>query len=97
MTNANRNRFAGRVQDQVIIARQNAGWRREYMDWKMTLLNERIKGREEGLAEGLETGLTRGLLLSQINIIKKKVQKGIDLSEIAEDMEMDVDSIRPVW
>ena len=59
------------------------------MDWKMTLLNERIKGREEGRKEGL--------LMIQIETIKKKVQKGIDLPEIAEAMEMDADSIRPVW
>ena len=79
--------------DQVIIARQNAEWRREYMDWKMTLLNERIKGREEGRKEGRE----EGLLMLQIETIKKKVQKGIDLPEIAEAMEMDADAIRPVW
>ena len=89
--------FADRVQSQVIIARQNAEWRREYMDWKMTLLNERIKGHDEGLAEGLEKGLTRGVLLMQIETIIKKVQKGIDLPEAAEAMEMDIDSIRPVW
>ena len=67
------------------------------MDWKMTLLNERIKGHDEGLAEGLEKGLTRGVLLMQIETIIKKVQKGIDLPEAAEAMEMDIDSIRPVW
>ena len=113
--------FADRVQSQVIIARQNAEWRREYMDWKMTLLNERIKGREEGreeglaeglekgreeglaegveigLAEGMETGMARGSLMIQIKTIIKKVQKGLDLPEIAEAMEMDMDSIRPVW
>ena len=95
--------------DQVIIARQNAEWRREYMDWKMTLLNERIKGREEGRKEGREEGRKEGreegrkegreegLLMLQIETIKKKVQKGIDLPEIAEAMEMDADAIRPVW
>ena len=91
------------------------------MDWKMTLLNERIQGREEGreeglaeglekgreeglaegveigLAEGMETGMARGSLMIQIKTIIKKVQKGLDLPEIAEAMEMDTDSIRPVW
>lgn len=81
--------FAARVQDQVIMARQNAKWRREYMDWKMTLLNERVKGREEGRKEGQ--------LLLQIETIKKKVIKGVDLPEIAEALEMDADLIRPVW
>ena len=43
--------FADRVQKQVHIARRNAKWRKEYMDWEMTLRNEREKGREEGRME----------------------------------------------
>ena len=43
--------FADRVQRQVHIARRNARWRKEYMDWEMTLRNEREKGREEGREE----------------------------------------------
>ena len=96
--------FADRVQNQVIIARQNAKWRREYMDWKMTLLNERIKGREEGREEGRIEGREEGhragfteASLPLITIIKTKVQKGADLAEIAEALDTDVDLIRPVW
>lgn len=44
--------FADRLQRQVHIARRNARWRKEYMDWEMTLRNEREKGREEGREEG---------------------------------------------
>ena len=44
--------FADRVQRQVHIARRNSKWRKEYMDWEMTLRNEREKGREEGREEG---------------------------------------------
>ena len=43
--------LADRVQRQVHIARRNARWRKEYMDWEMTLRNEREKGREEGRME----------------------------------------------
>ena len=100
-TNCVTGSFAYRVQNQVIMARQNAEWRREYMEWKMTLLNERIKGREEGLAEGHEKGLTegiaRGSLMLQIKMITTKVKKGIDLPQIAEAMEIDADLIRPMW
>ena len=53
--------FADRVQDEVAIARKNSDWRRQYMEWKMTLLNERNKGREEGLPEGIERGRVEGL------------------------------------
>ena len=43
--------FAERVQNQVKIARRNAKWRKEYMDWEMTLLNEQEKGREQERAK----------------------------------------------
>ena len=74
-----------------------------FTGWTDVDLSE--KGREEGLAEGveiglaegMETGMARGSLMIQIKTIIKKVQKGLDLPEIAEAMEMDTDSIRPVW
>ncbi|MBQ8987455.1 MAG: Rpn family recombination-promoting nuclease/putative transposase [Lachnospiraceae bacterium] len=43
--------FADRVQKQVIRARHNSEWRRDYVDWEMTLRNEREKGREEERAK----------------------------------------------
>ena len=76
-----RGSFADRVQEKVLIARQNSKWRLEYMDWKMTLLNEREKGA----------------LLERIDIIVKKIQKGQDLSEAAAAMEKDVEELRPIW
>ena len=48
--------FAARIQKQVEQARRNVRWRKEYMDWEMTLRNEREKGREEGRKEGREEG-----------------------------------------
>ena len=39
--------FAERVQKQVNYARRNAIWRKEYMNWEMTLRNEREKGAEQ--------------------------------------------------
>ncbi|MDO4418535.1 MAG: hypothetical protein Q4C02_09705 [Eubacteriales bacterium] len=73
------------MQKKVLIARQNSKWRREFMEWKMTLLNEREKGREEGA------------LLQQIDIIIKKLQKGGGLPEVADAMEKDIEELRPIW
>ena len=81
--------FAGRVQKQVMIARKNPEWRRQYMEWKMTLLNEREKGREEGREEGV--------ILDRIDTVERKMQKGLDLPEIADAMEKDIEAIRPIW
>ena len=50
-TNCAEGTFAARVQSQVVKARQNARWRKEFMDWEMTLRHEREKGREEGRQE----------------------------------------------
>ena len=81
--------FADRVQKQVVIARKNSEWRRQYMEWKMTLLNEREKGREEGIEIGA--------ILERIDMAEKKIQKGMSLPEIADAMEKDVEEIRPIW
>ena len=75
------------------------------MEWKMTLLNEREKGRAEGReegraegrAEGKEEGREEGTLLNQILVITKKVQKGSSLSAIAEALEMPEEEVRPIW
>lgn len=89
--------FADRVQEQVVIARQNAKWRREYMDWKMTLLSEREKGRDEGRVEGRVEGRGEGIILNQIDLVVKKVKKGLSLPEIADTMEMEEAAVRPIW
>ena len=95
--NVRRGSFADRVQKKVLIARQNSKWRREFMEWKMTLLNEREKGREEGREEGRKEGREEGALLQQIDIIIKKLQKGGGLPEAADAMEKDIEELRPIW
>jgi len=77
--------FADRIQEQVIRARQNVEWRRQYMDWKMTLLSERSKGREEGT------------LLKEVELISKKIKRGLGLPAIAVEMEMEEAAIRPIY
>ena len=63
------------------------------MDWKMTLLSERSKGREAGLAEGRQAGI----LLSEIDLITKKIMRGMELPAIAAEMETEEDVIRPIY
>ena len=89
LQNYEKGSFADRIQEQVVRARQNSEWRRQYMDWKMTLLSERSKGREEGREEGV--------LLERISTITQKVKRGIELSVIADAMEKDAETIRPIY
>ncbi len=70
--------YADRVQKQVDIAKRNSVWRREYMNWEMTLSIERDKGRNEGE------------LLTLIQLILAKLSKGKSEDIIADEIERDV-------
>ena len=78
--------FADRVQRQVHIARRNARWRKEYMDWEMTLRNEREKGREEGREEGLKEGREEGRMEERIKTEEQR-KRAEDAEERAEAAE----------
>ena len=69
--------YAGRVQKQVEAAKRSSALRREYMNWEMTLLVERDKGRTEG--DTLR--LIRQILL--------KLDKGKSEDVIASEVEED--------
>ena len=70
--------YADRVQRQVDIAKRNSVWRREYMNWEMTLSIERDKGRNEGE------------LLTLVKQILAKIPKGKPENVIADEIERDV-------
>ena len=63
------------------------------MDWKMTLRHERNLGREEGREEGIE----KGILITRIEMIVRRVKRGLDLPAIADALDMDQETIRPIW
>ena len=63
------------------------------MDWKMTLRHERNLGREEGREEGIEIGI----LITRIEMIVRRVKRGLDLPAIADALDMDQETIRPIW
>ena len=79
--------FADRVQRQVHIARRNARWRKEYMDWEMTLRNEREKGREEGREEGLKEGREEGRMEERIKTEeqRKRAEAAEERADVAEE------------
>ena len=79
--------FAERVQRQVHIARRNARWRKEYMDWEMTLRNEREKGREEGREEGLKEGREEGRMEERIKTEeqRKRAEAAEERADVAEE------------
>ena len=78
-----------RMYDYVshIKAQQEA--RDRYMSWDADFDYEVDKARNEGRAEGRDEGDIKRL----INQISKKIAKGKDLYEIADDLEEDADNI----
>jgi len=72
--------YADRVQKQVQIAKRNSAWRREYMNWEMTLSIERDKG------ETLKT----------IRQIIKKAALGQSEEKISEDLLEDVSYVHDI-
>ena len=97
--------FAERVQEEVRLARHNAKWRKEYMDWEMTLRNEhykgfqegKLEGKLEGKAEGLAEGKSAGVLTERISVLLHQRQKGQDLETVAEFLGHDPEELRPLW
>lgn len=60
---------------------------------KEMLADERQLGMEAGMEKGREEGREQTLLL----IVSKKVKKNMTLDMIADDLEEDVDVIRPIY
>ena len=75
--------FVDRVQKQVHIARRNAKWRKEYMDWEMTLRNEREKGREEERANTEKQRKRAEVAEARVDTLEEEIRK---LKELVERM-----------
>ena len=61
----------------------------------------RKAGREEGLVagreEGREEGLTAGREEKTIELIQKKLSKGKDFAQIADELEMTEEEAKSIW
>lgn len=69
----------------TIVENEEVGVR--FMQAWEELALEREKGLEEGLAKGLEKGLKEGEKLQLQNLIRKKLQKGQTVEQIADALE----------
>ena len=76
--------FASRVQRQVIRARHNSEWRRDYVDWEMTLRNEREKGREMERANTEEQRKRAEAAELQLNEAEAEIRR---LKALLEEMK----------
>ena len=76
--------FADRVQKQVHIARRNAKWRKEYMDWEMTLRNEYEKGRERERVHTEEQRKRADAAEERADVAEKRIGAAEERADAAE-------------
>ena len=77
--------FADRVQKQVHIARRNAKWRKEYMDWEMTLRNEYEKGRERERVHTEEQRKRADAAEERADVAEKRIGAAEERADAAEE------------
>ena len=84
--------FVQELSHEVMLAKQNKEWRREYMTLLMRDQENIEKGREEGLKEGLKEGMREGqrkgeALLAKLNQKLLKEKRYDDLERSSVDAE----------
>ena len=55
------------------------------------------KGIKKGIEKGIEKGIPKGMSLKTLAQIQKKYAKGKSLSQMAEELEEEEESLRPLY
>ena len=55
------------------------------------------EGIEKGIKKGIEKGIPKGMSLKTLAQIQKKYAKGKSLSQMAEELEEEEESLRPLY
>ena len=85
------------IKDHVNVVKSSEKIGVKYMqEWEEKILEKR-KARAEGLAEGRAEGKTVGRTIEQIHIIKKKILKSKNLTQIADELEEDSKNIEDLY
>ena len=63
---------------------------------KMTRLGRMLvnDGIEQGIEIGLQRGISQGVSLGRMELVKKKLQRGKTIEEIADALEESVENVR---
>jgi predicted transposase/invertase (TIGR01784 family) len=84
--------FTQELSDEVLKAKQNKEWRREYMALHLKEQADRQDARAAGLAEGRAEGRAEG----QKRAVLKMLNKGISLNEIQEFFDFSLDELKEI-
>lgn len=88
--------FVDDLKREVNRIRASEEWRREFMTLEIFLNDERKIARKLGQEEGMELGRAEGELFGLIQQVCKKLKKGKNVREIADDLEEDEDRIQTI-
>ena len=81
--------FTERLEQRVVEIRRDTEWRDGYMTLEMKMDEKYEQGLEEGLTKGIEQGYDERLY----DLIRKKLEKGKSISQIADECEESEDAI----
>ena len=84
--------FTERLEQRVVEIRRDTEWRDGYMTLEMKMDEKYEQGLEEGLTKGIEQGYDERLY----DLIRKKLEKGKSISQIADECEESEDTIRKI-
>ena len=84
--------FTERLEQRVVEIRRDTEWRDDYMTLEMKMDEKYEQGLEEGLTKGIEQGYDERLY----DLIRKKLEKGKSISQIADECEESEDTIRKI-
>ncbi len=88
--------FAEELQQEVERVKLSEEWRREYMTLQVLLDDTKREGYKEGHNAGLNEGLNEGDWRRLIHQICRKLQKGKNIPDIADELEETEDVIADI-
>ena len=89
--------FTRKIQDAIDYVHMNEEVRNAYMTIGMKINEERKEAWAQGLSQGLSQGISQGKAVECISMIIKKVEKNKTLNVIADEMEEEIEIIRPMY
>ena len=84
--------FTERLEQRVVEIRRDTEWRDGYMTLEMKMDEKYEQGLKEGITKGIEQGYDERLY----DLIRKKLEKGKSISQIADECEESEDTIRKI-
>ena len=94
-----------KMYDYVTVVKGEEDTRMRYLTWEEYFADyfaddieeAREQAREEAMKEGMAEGRKEGREEELLNIMCKKLAKGKELEEIANDLEKDVQDVQPIY